>query len=171
MNLHINTDRLTLKPIDRIFADEIFQEFTDEITKFMGPKPIETLDGVFEYIAICLEKLEKNEELPFVIIEKKTKKFIGCTSIHEIDTNTPEIGIWIKKSAHGNRYGLEAVTELISWAKENLVFEYLRYPVDKRNTASRKIPEKNGGVLKEGMKYKNQKGFELDEVEYWIYNQ
>ena len=39
------------------------------------------------------------------------------------------------------------MTGLIEWSHKNIKFNYLIYPVDKKNFASRKIPEKNGGKL------------------------
>ncbi len=40
----------------------------------------------------------------------------------------------------------------------------------KRNYSSRKIPELNGGIPVKKFKQLNLKGFELDEIEYRIYN-
>ena len=61
------------------------------------------------------------------------------------------------------------MTALIEWAHENIKFNYLKYPVDKKNIASRKIPEKNNGKIMKEYKNKGQGGNELDEYEYWIY--
>ena len=36
----------------------------------------------------------------------------------------------------------------INYSYAEDIFKYLRYPVDKRNHASRKIPEYNGGIIK-----------------------
>jgi ribosomal-protein-alanine N-acetyltransferase len=57
-----------------------------------------------------------------------------------------EIGLWLKKSAHGNGYGTETVKTLIEFAEAHLDFEYLLYPVDKDNWISKKIPEKLGFI-------------------------
>ena len=61
------------------------------------------------------------------------------------------------------------MTALITWARNSLDFNYLVYPVDKRNIASKRIAELNGGKIKAEYKKVNLVGFELDEVEYWIY--
>jgi [ribosomal protein S5]-alanine N-acetyltransferase len=83
--------------------------------------------------------------------------------------DAPELGIWLKKSAQGAGYGYETIQTLVIWAQENLTFTYLRYPVDKRNTASRKIPLKLQATAGREYKKLNLSGFELDEIEYWIY--
>ena len=90
----------------------------------------------------------------------------GLHSINDV----PEFGVWTKKSSHGNGYGKEAIHALYKWACRNIEFDYITYPVDKRNVASRKIPESLGGVVAKEYKQENLAGFELDEVEYHIYN-
>jgi len=62
------------------------------------------------------------------------------------------------------------MTGLIEWSHKNIKFNYLIYPVDKKNIASRKIPEKNGGKIMEEKKTKGMAGNELDEYVYWIYS-
>ena len=57
------------------------------------------------------------------------------------------IAIWLKKSVHGSGYGLEAVQALKAWLDESIDYEYILYPVDNKNIASRKIPETLGGVM------------------------
>ena len=48
-------------------------------------------------------------------------------------------------------------------------FNYLIYPVDKRNIASIRLPEKNNGKIMKKEKSFGEAGNELDEYEYWIY--
>lgn len=140
----INTERLILKPIDYIFAEEIYRCFTQEITLYMFPKPSESIDGVKNFIASSIRNIDSGTELMLAITLKQTGEFIGCCGLHKISRH-PELGVWVKQSAHGNKYGLEAVSALVRWAKDNIDFEYLKYPVDRRNYASRRIAEQNGG--------------------------
>jgi hypothetical protein len=44
MDIMIDTERLLLKPITLIYAEDIFKEFTWEITKYMYPKPAEKIE-------------------------------------------------------------------------------------------------------------------------------
>ncbi len=81
----------------------------------------------------------------------------------------PELGIWLKKEAHHNGYGLEAIDAIVNWAKTHLQYKALKYPVDKRNAASKRIPEKLNGVPAKEYKKINLSGNVLDEIEYWIY--
>jgi ribosomal-protein-alanine N-acetyltransferase len=165
----IETDRLILKPIDFSYTRVIFAEFTTEITKYMTPVPARDDSGTVSFITSAMESLQANTSLQLVILDKRDNSFLGCAGLHGVKSRKPELGIWIKKAAHGNKYGREAVTSLILWAGNHLEYDYLAYPVDKRNIPSRKIPESNGGMIDHEFKFMKLNGFELDEVEYRIY--
>lgn len=164
----IETENLILQPIELKYSEIIFKEFTEDISLYMLPKPSDNIKGVEQFIESSIEGLLDGSNLQLVAISRETGEFIGCVGLHYLGSKDPELGLWIKKGAHGNAYGLEAITSLIGWARENIDFEYLRYPVDRRNHASRRIPERNGGEIKKEYKEINQMGFELDTVEYYI---
>lgn len=168
LDLQINSERLILIPTSLKSAREIFQEFTGDITRYMSSEPYGGLEGAKESINKWREKMRNGEDLVLDIFVKKTKEFLGRAILIHIKTGKAELGIWIKKSAHGNHYGKEAVTALKEWADKEIPYEYLYYPVDKRNIASRRIPESLGGIIKAEYK-KNISGKILDEVEYRIY--
>ncbi len=169
MNIVIESERLMLAPITREFAEQIFREFTENITTYMYPKSPSKIKETYEFIDKAIKNMEENKELQMVVLDKSTKEFLGCVGLHSINTKTPELGIWIKKGAHGKKYGREAVATIADWAKNNLTFKYLKYPVDKNNITSRKIPEFLGGVIEAEYKQTTPYGKQLDEVEYRIY--
>lgn len=107
--------------------------------------------------------------MQLVIMDKASGEFLGCVGLHHIDKKDPEFGIWLKKEAHGNKYGVEAIAALKEWADDNLDYDYIRYPVVKENIASRKIAETVGGEPKREFMAKNANGDVMDEVEYWMY--
>ena len=73
-----------------------------------------------------------------------------------------------QKSAHFKHYGREAIYHLVKWAQENIVLNYLMYPVDRDNTPSRKIAEYLGGeIFREDVR-KSMSGTMLNEVAYKI---
>ncbi|MCL2412254.1 MAG: GNAT family N-acetyltransferase [Treponema sp.] len=168
-NVTIETERLLLKPISYDYAEDIFIEFTTEIARYMTPKPAESIEEAKEMIKEYLEGLRNGTILQLVTVNKNTNEFIGLIGLFCIDTLEPSVKIWIKKSSHNNGYGAEAMDGLIDWANKNIKFNYINYPVDKRNESSRKIPEKyNGKIMKEYEK-KGIGGNELYFLEYWIY--
>jgi GNAT superfamily N-acetyltransferase len=59
----------------------------------------------------------------------------------------PELGLWLKESAHGQGFGREVVAELVEWGHAALGKESFIYPVAVQNTASRRIAEKLHGKI------------------------
>jgi len=169
--MELITDRLILKPVSLKDKDEIFTSFNAAVTKYMFPKPADDISETIEFIKSSIKKYEDKQEIVFVGRLKGTEEFIGVFGLHNINTKTPELGVWIKIQAHGNKYGLEAITRVTEYAYEHLDYEYLIYPVDRRNYASRNIPETLGGIVRKAYKEKGLGGNDLDLIEYWIYKE
>jgi len=165
----IESERLIQRPISEDDAAAVFKFLNDDVTQYMYPKKAEKIDETLSFIRSSIASMKKNTNLQLVVLKKENLEFIGCSGLHNIGKKDPELGIWIKKEAHGNKYGLEAVSAIVNWAQKNVDFEYMKYPVDKRNLASRNVAEKNGGIIKKEYKEMNLNNFELDEVEYWIF--
>ncbi|PIZ70952.1 N-acetyltransferase [Candidatus Peregrinibacteria bacterium CG_4_10_14_0_2_um_filter_43_11] len=166
---NIKTQRLIIKPITLKYKKVIFTEFTNEITTHMYPKPAKRIEETIEFIETSMRENEEGTNFQTVILSKETREFLGCGGAHNIHTKTPELGIWIKKSAHSHGYGKEAVTALKKWADEHLDYEYLLYPVVKENHASRRIPEALGGKIEREYDEINMQGKSLHLLEYRIY--
>lgn len=139
--LTIETERLLLVPITMEYAEEIFKEFTPEITTYMFPKSAEHISETERFIQESIEKMLIWNNYQTVILDKLSKEFLGCVGLHIKNPLMPELGIWIKKSAFGKKIGREAVAWVTNRAQKNLEFEYLFYPVDQENIPSRKIAE------------------------------
>lgn len=165
----IESERLKLIPTSEEYAEDIFREFTEEITTYMYPKSAKKIDETLAFIKLSKEQMQKGEQLQVVILNKITGEFMGHGGISKLNTDTPELGIWIKKSAHGHKYGREAVKALKEWIDKNYSYKYIIYPVDKRNLPSRKIAESLGGIIEDEYKKENMQRNILDEVEYRIY--
>lgn len=168
--INIRSERLALEPISESHAEAIFLEFTDEITRFMYPKPSENIDEVLKFINDSLHTMKASSNLQLVITNIQDSEFLGCIGLHHINRKDPELGIWLKKTAQCKGFGMEAIISLIQWAKHHLNFDYFKYPVDKSNIASKKIPIALGGIVNREFKAIALSGNELDLVEYWIYN-
>ncbi|MBA3030716.1 MAG: GNAT family N-acetyltransferase [Desulfobacterium sp.] len=168
-SIRIEGDRVVLSSICGRYSNEVFKEFTPEITVYMVPKPTETIDETVSFIAESLKSMKAGNDLHLVITKKDNGEFLGCCGLHgRQNTKTPELGIWIKKAAHGNKYGQEAIQTLVSWAIGKINFDYFIYPVDKANIASRKIPETLGGIIFEEKMVSTMRGTILDEIVYKI---
>lgn len=170
LNVRIETPRLLLVPIDMKYKQDIFEELTYEITIYMNPRPARYIRETEDFINKSIRGLEKGNNLQLVVLRKNTKEFLGCLGLHHIDRKNPELGIWLKKSAHGHKYGQEAMKALKKWADQNLSYEYLLYPVADKNIASRKIPEILGGKITREYDKKGKGGNKYHCLEYRIYS-
>jgi [ribosomal protein S5]-alanine N-acetyltransferase len=157
-NITITTKNLCLKGISLDYKKDIFKEFTVEIAKHMSPKVPEKIEETIEFIEKSIKENKKGSNLQLVVLDKEYKDFLGLVALHHIDTKTPKLRVWLKKSAHGSGYGKEAIIALKDWADENLDFDYLIYPVADTNLASRRIPEFYGKKISREYDRVNKKG-------------
>ncbi|MBW4428299.1 MAG: GNAT family N-acetyltransferase [Nostoc desertorum CM1-VF14] len=165
----LESERLILQAISLEYTEDVFREFTSEITTFMYPKPAQSLSETEKIIRDMIIQRENHTDLVLLILKKDNLEFVGICEVGAIDTDTPELGIWLKKFAHGHGFGREAIYALKDWVDKNLEYNYLSYPVDKRNIPSRKIAESIGGKVFREFQQINKSGHILDEVEYRIY--
>ena len=164
----IDTERLRLVPISMDYAEVIFAEFTDEVTEFMYPRPAKEIEETREFISGSVANLHEGSHLTMAILDRVTGQFLGCAGLHGLSAVRPEFGVWLKKSAHGNHFGFEAVSALAQWARQNLKCATLCYPVDERNTPSRRIPERLGGSVVGQSIVTSMSGRELRLLDYEI---
>ena len=143
--LIIKGKRVELKVVNESFKDEIFKEFNESIITYMYPCVNDDISQVEGFIKRSQLKAEEGIDFTFMIIDKDTGEYLGNGGVHHLDQETPELGIWIKKSAHGNHYGYEAVEIAFNYFKNQ--YQSFLYPVDKRNIPSKKIALGLGGKL------------------------
>jgi RimJ/RimL family protein N-acetyltransferase len=168
LDIEIEGNRLLLKSISLAYKKPIFENFTEEITTYMYPRPPKNTAQAASFIKNSLEGMKNEHELILVILKKDSQEFLGCAGIHRINTKHPEFGIWLKQTAHRKGYGLEAITVMKNWCEDNLDCEYFTYPVDEENYSSRRIPEKLGGEIVRAYKKRNLSGRILNLLEYRI---
>lgn len=167
-NVNLETEHLKLVPISSKYRDDIFKEFTSDVTVHMFPQPTNNIKDTENFIEESLKKMWKGENLQLVAVDKTSGEFLGCMGLHNIHKPDPEMGLWLKKSVHGKGYGKEAMKVIKEWADGNIGYEYIRYPVVKINVASRRIAESLGGKVFRDFIGTNQNGEKMDEVEYRI---
>lgn len=167
--LNLISDRVRLIPINLEYAHDIQTHFTAEITRYMWPSAPKTQEQIHQHILTKKSEMKNGEEIALLVIHNDSGEFLGYVSMHDINSKTPELGIWLKKSAQQQQYGYETCRLLVAWAKKNLQFNYLKYPVDKKNIPSRKLAEKLGGKIEDEYFKMSESGNKLDEVEYRIY--
>lgn len=125
-------------------------------------------ESIRKFIKQSMKELEDGTDLHMIIFNKYTNEFIGYIGIYYLNDANPEIGIWISKESQNKGYGTEAVASAIKWIKENIKFSNIRYPVDRKNIFSRRLPEHFAGKIAREYVTLSCTGRQLDIVEYWI---
>lgn len=164
--VRIESDRVLLVPIHAGFTTVMFETFNARITRYMYPKPSDTVEEMGRFVSESVAGLAAGTNLQMVILSRPDEEFLGCIGLHALDRSDPEMGIWLTEAAQGHGLGREAASALIAWARAQDRFTCIRYPVDRCNLASRKIPEGHGGVIAREFRAVSRSGFELDLVEY-----
>lgn len=175
-NITIETERLLLVPISMKYVQEIFKELTDEVTKYLRVPTPTKIEQEEEWILSAQEKLKAGIDINFVVTNEQWD-FVGTCGFVNINTKTPEIGLWLKESARGKGYGKEMISTLINRLEINKDFDYIMYRAHVENIATRKIAECFGGELQrdeEGKEllfteWKFDKSSSSLAVEYRIY--
>lgn len=161
--------RVKLVPISAEYSKIIFQEFTDEITRYMVPATPTKIEQINDFIQSSISNMNKNIDLTLAILNKTDGEFLGVCGLHgKLNPDEPILGIWLKRSAHGHKYGQEAIKVLADWARENVIFKHMVYPCDIDNIASRKIAENLDGSIFRTGEVKSMSGRILNEVAYKI---
>lgn len=167
-SVRIESERVQLVPIHAGFTAAMFETFNARVTRYMHPKPSDTVEEMGRFVRDSVAELAAGTNLQMVILSRPDEQFLGCIGLHELDRPDPEMGLWLKEAAQGHGLGREAASALITWARAQGRFACIRYPVDRCNFASRKIPEGHGGEIVKEFRAISCSGFGLDLVEYRI---
>jgi RimJ/RimL family protein N-acetyltransferase len=166
-DIYIKTNRLKIKPISLKYINEIFNEFNSEICKYLIPQPSKNINEIRNFINISICQIKNGITIQFEL-ENKQDEFVGIVDVYKINTREPELGIWIKAKEQNRGYGTEALKAIIEWINLNIEYDYLIYPIDRRNERSRKLIEKLNGKIENVRMNKNSNDIEFEEVEYRI---
>lgn len=167
-NLTIKTERLVLELISQDFAEVFFKEFNEEVAAYTKHKPHASISEVQAYIRGQEKEADEGRTLNFVLLRKENREFIGCCGMHELSGDTPVAGIWIKAGAWGKGYAKEALGGVVDFIREHFAFECIKFPADRRNTSSCRIPESLGASVQKEYTSYDDAGNEMDIVEYWL---
>ncbi|HKF05764.1 MAG TPA: GNAT family N-acetyltransferase [Candidatus Sulfotelmatobacter sp.] len=141
----IQSPRLQLSQFQMMDAPEVFACITPAIATFMPWEP----PSWSEYVARAEKRVQAPEpnKFSFVIRRLDNRACLGMASFESADSVSPELGLWLKESAHGQGFGREVVAALVEWGHATLGKESFLYPVAVQNTASRRIAEKLHGDI------------------------
>jgi len=135
----------------------------------MVVKIAESTDDTKLFIDEMIQGQKEGRDLLFVILGRNNNEFLGTAGLHSVQNGkSPALGVWIKNGQHGNGIGTEAVEAVCKWAEMSMIVDNFVFEVAKNNAASRKIPEKLGGVIVRERKIRTYEGDLMDEITYHI---
>ena len=102
-----------------------------------------------EYVARCERRIQfpDPEKYHFVVRRIYDGECLGMASLEDADSDSPEVGLWLKENAHGQGFGREVVASLVVWGHAALKKMSFIYPVAVQNIASRRIAERLHGEI------------------------
>ena len=141
MVLDLRTERLVIQPFRDEFLEDYYREFTDEITRYQYPDAFPDLDAARSLVHEFVADMERGDMLELVILTQGGE-FLGSMGAFGIREETPEVGLWLKSSAHGKGYGHEALKTLLDHLSAKGTYRYYIYEVDVRNLPSIRLVER-----------------------------
>ncbi|MGI3901116.1 MAG: GNAT family N-acetyltransferase [Janthinobacterium lividum] len=146
MPVKFNSGRTTISQFEMKDAEHLFACILPAITVFMPWEPPSSVDQLRERRQELMGTAAF-DDFWFVIRDRKTSECLGSASINDAASNTPEIGIWLRKTVHGHGYGSETIRALCRWASQCFDPQGFIYPVAIANVPSRRIAERLGGTV------------------------
>lgn len=114
--------------------------------------------GMREYISEALQQRNNETSYPFIVYDKITEKYIGCTRLYDIQLKhkTTQLGYtWYSIASRGTGINKHCKYLLLQFAFETLNFERVEFRADLRNELSIAAMKSIGctmeGVLRKSM--------------------
>ena len=161
----LSGQKISFRPYESNDAELIFKWFNDPVVThymFTGQRP-----KTVEQIRLLIEKsVNEDENVIFVVSDKKTNRPIGLVGLYEIDSATRKAEMRIiigNRKYWGKGYGTE-ITELINYyGFDRLNLNRIYLGVTHENKGAIRVYEKAGykreGVLKEDI-YRNSRYYD-----------
>jgi RimJ/RimL family protein N-acetyltransferase len=115
-----------------------------------SPSKINTPDDLKTYVQTAVDDYYHNNAIPFIIFDKQTNTYAGCTRFGFINWTNKVLHIgwtWIGTEFQGSGLNKHMKFLMLQYAFETLNFDKVEFRVDERNIKSRKAVEKLGAKL------------------------
>lgn len=123
------------------YINDYYKEFTDEICEYQYPDAFTSLEDAKDLLGDFIEEMNQGNMLELMILDQN-EKFVGSMEAFGLKEDEIEVGLWLKKDAHGHGYGYEALCGLVNFLNKNYPRAYYVYEADERNHASNHLVNK-----------------------------
>jgi RimJ/RimL family protein N-acetyltransferase len=131
-----------------------------------------TLKDTRAHLSEVIEKAEKRNYFPFVIVDSSINKIIGSIQVKSLDWNIPkaELGYYIDEKYEGKGIVTGALSVIIDYCFNELKLIKVYIRTHEENVPSIKVAIKNGFVLEGNIRkdYKTTSGRIVDLMYYGL---
>lgn len=157
----LETKKLILRPFCMEDAQAVFDgwESDPDVAKYMFWTSHNNIEKTKEWLAFEITQIEKDDWYRFALVEKESNELIGTGLIYyEEEVASWEIGYNLAKRFWGKGYATEAMTEILSFAKNELAISEVVGRYAKENPASGNVMKKLGFVYEKDIPYECNDG-------------
>ena len=157
----LENDAVLLRPLNKNDFNNLssFAINEPEIWKF-SLVAVQGEEGLKNYIENAIEQRSKGTEYPFIVFDKRTGQYAGCTRFYDIQlvNKTLQLGYtWYGKAFQGTGLNKNCKLLLLQFAFEELKMERVEFRADNNNEKSKAAMKSIGcvveGVLRSHMPY------------------
>ena len=146
----LENDRAKLYPLTLDNFYHLYDIAAQENLVQYSPSLISSKEGLKKYVETALKQQSEKTAIPFVIFDKATNTYAGCTrymNIHWVNKVLHIGSTWIGREFQGSGLNGQVKFLMLDYAFDMMGFEKVEFRIDERNLRSRKAVEKLGGTL------------------------
>ncbi|CDO04598.1 Putative ribosomal N-acetyltransferase YdaF [Oceanobacillus picturae] len=173
----LDTEHYVLRGVEEEDAKELYLFMGDQETmQYITPHPVGTETAMQEEVTRYLEKFALKKEIPWVILDKETRKVVGQFRFHKLHLwhKKAEMGAVIRKEYQNKGVMTEVLDVVLDFGFHTLRLNRIVGDIFAGNEGSRRLMERFGfkreGVLRQtdfdGEKYHDTVVYSLLQAEY-----
>jgi RimJ/RimL family protein N-acetyltransferase len=151
-------DTIDLFSLEKSHFDQLFESAKDKRIWEFYPIDCSDRNKFVAHYTELLAAREKGNHYPFVILDKKTNRFIGSTSLYDIHSKDRNLEIgwtWLHPDYWATDVNFESKLLLLSYCFDKLKCVRVQFRTNDQNLRSQKAIQKIGGKF-EGILRKNK---------------
>jgi RimJ/RimL family protein N-acetyltransferase len=152
-NFSLNTERLILRKLVLADVDDMFYlDSNPSVHKYLGNKPISSIEEAREIIAFVIEQYSKFNIGRWAVIEKETKQFVGWAGLkfHHLYEgkykDSYDLGYRLIPKYWGKGYATEASKAIIQYGLKEMGLNEIYAGVNIHNLSSKAVLNKCGFI-------------------------
>jgi len=162
----LETERLILRSFKMEDVKDVFEgwESDSDVAKYMTWTSHNDINKTIDWLKFEINQIEKEDWYRFALIEKETGQLIGTGLIYYIHEELCwSIAYNLAKKYWGNGYTIEAMKEILIFAKEELGIKEIIGGYAKENQASENVMRKLGFRYEKDIPYECNNGTVIRE--------